>query len=247
MLNKRETLIADLAHYTGLPVEEVSVRLTQTQDVPDQWIREYGHNARQPVDYHRFYTFNWLYLFDLANFAEQYRPSLANADKYAKGRCLDYGSGIGTVAVDLAMKDEVASVDTIDICIITQDFLKFRKKKYGLDKITVLDPTDNEAATREPHISLKGEYDFIYARDVLEHCWNRVQVVEELCKHVAMGGVIVEATPIDYIGENDGWENIRKQPYDLWDVLEDRGFVKIESEWTGGFSRGETNVWRRDV
>ena len=244
-LNIKESIITDLTEYTGLPKDEVARRLTETQAVPNQWIAEYGHQSRAPVDYHRFYTFNWLYLFDLANFADQYRPTLANANKYAKGRCLDYGSGIGTVAVDLACSDPVVSVDTIDICIITQDFLKYRKKKHGLSKISVLDPTDNPTNRREPHLSLKGEYDFIYARDVLEHCWNRVDVVKHLIAHTAKGGVIVEATPIEYIGERDGWENVRKQNYDLWDVLMECQFERVETEWTGGLSLGNTNVWRK--
>ena len=253
-LNNRETLISDLVHYTGLPREEVVARMADTQAVPNQWKREYGHKEGEPEDYHRFYTFNWLYLFDLANFASQYRPELANTHKYMKGRCLDFGCGIGTVAVDLCHRPEVTQVDAIDICIITSDFLRFRKRKHkaALRKLVIERPEfPHGPRSTEKWLDSSEEwsgplYDFIYARDVLEHCWNRVELVKLLCNNVSQGGVIVEATPIEKIGAQDGWENVRLKPgYDLWDVLRERGFEKIESEWTGGFSLGYTNVWRK--
>lgn len=243
-LNDCQVLIDDLSHYTGLSKAEVERRMGETQAVPNQWRAEYGHGERSPEDYHRFYTFNWLYLFDLANFASQFRADLAHSDKYMKGRCLDYGCGIGTVAVHLATMDSVTEVHATDVCIITADFLRFRKNKHNLHKLTVLDPTSNTLQTRAAHI-LPSSYDFIYARDVLEHCWDRVNIVSSLCDNINSGGCLAEATPIQHIGPNDGYENVRQKPYDLWDVLRDKQFERVESEWTGGFSLGHTNIWRK--
>lgn len=235
----------DLAQYTGLTKHEVHTRMADVKAVPEQWKAEYGHKEGQPEDYHRFYTFNWKYLFDLANFAGEYKPELANADKYMKGRCLDFGCGIGTVAVDLAKREGVKEVHAIDVCIITADFLKYRVGIHGLNNLTVLDPTFNKIGRRCTHVSLIGQYDFIYARDVLEHCIDRVNIVSALCDHVVKGGVLVEATPIEFITSNDGWENVRQQDRDLWHVLEEKGFKKIESAPTGGMSMGNTNVWQK--
>lgn len=250
-LNSREVLVEDLVQYTGLPREEVEARMADVKAVPRQWMEEYGHRPGTPIDYHRFYTFNWRYLFDLANFAGEYRPELANAYQYAKGHCLDFGSGIGTVAVDLAQNKSVACVDAIDICIITQDFLKFRASKHELLKLRVLDPATvvpqrSTEQTIAKIASYGPRYDFVYARDVLEHCINRVEIVKVLCEAVKHGGVIVEATPIQYIGPDDGWENVREnKDYDLWHVLKEKGFEKIESAPTGGMSLGSTQVWMK--
>jgi 2-polyprenyl-3-methyl-5-hydroxy-6-metoxy-1,4-benzoquinol methylase len=237
--------------------------MADTKAVPEQWKAEYGHKAGTPNDYHRFYTFNWKYLFDLAAFASEYRPHLANATKYMRGNCLDFGCGIGTVSMDLARRPEVTRVDALDPCIITADFLRFRAQKHNLPTIHVLDPTRNRAkirSTREvledistniaaPSIHSKGAwgvgYDFIYARDVLEHCWDRVDLVKVLCDCTAKGGVLVEATPIEQIMPEDGYENVRKKDYDLWDVLQEKGFERIEREYIGGMCLGHANIWRK--
>lgn len=251
--NEKDILISDFCDYfdinkdlviKGIEWESNNTQHEESRSVPRFWKWMYGHRIGSTDEYRYFYSICPFYLFDLANFANQFSFNKANAFKYLKGKCLDFGCGIGTVALEMLKYKKIEQIDAIDVSIVSTDFLKYRTKKHKL-MINVLDPTDNVSYKRSTHNSLKEKYDFIYIRDVLEHAIDRIDIINKIIDHTSDDGVIVEASPISNYPDAIGKENISLFEYDIWNVLADRGFEIIEKEWTGGFSEGFTNVWKR--
>lgn len=255
-LNDRNILISDLADYIGVSVAFVTPLVNDHPNqanspdlvtVPNMWKWMFGHREGTPEEHKYFYSFCFPYLFDQANFASQFNPNCANAVTYMRGRCLDYGCGIGTVTVFMQSLPSVESVDAIDINCVCRDFLSWRCVRHGLVKVNTLYETNTPSGCRAPHLALNGPYDFIYARDVLEHVHNRLEVTKALIDSLAPGGVLCEATPIHKYDDSIGKENVALRDYDLWDLLVERGFKLIEEQLTGGLSSGTTKCWRKDV
>ena len=253
-LNQKDILITDLASYLGVS-ESFSKTLVEyypnhataenSISVPNLWKWMYGHREGNADEHAYYYAMCFPYLGDLANFASQFNFSKANAVSYAKGICLDFGGGIGTVGLEMTELSNVSHVDVVDVCLPSVDFLRWRIKKHGLQNISVIDPTDTPTMTRSSTECLSKMYDFIYARDCFEHIHNRVEVLDKLISHLRPNGVICEASPIFDYPDSVGKENVTKKEYDIWDLLKDRGFELIHQEWTGGFSDGNTNCWKR--
>ncbi|MBS1722811.1 MAG: HAD-IA family hydrolase [Armatimonadetes bacterium] len=250
----RGRLIDDIADFLGVSSAFVRPKVNYDPNhateeglvtVPNLWKWMYGHREGDLDEYRYFYTACFPYLFDLANFADQFDPHIASAAKYMKGRCLDYGSGIGTVGFYMSMLDHVDHVDLIDVNPVLNNFARWRARKYETTQVRVLDPTDTPTRQRRPQLALQGPYDFIYARDVLEHCIDRMDIVDSLIDALADGGHLCEATPIDDYDETTGKENVARMEYDIWELLQDRGFTMVSAETTGGFSLGTTKVWRK--
>lgn len=252
--NDKATLIPDLAAYLGVS-EEFSQNLIENYpnnaiaegsiSVPNLWKWMYGHRDGTPDEHSYYYSMCFPYLGDLANFASQFNFNKADASQHVRGTCLDFGGGIGTVGLEMAHMGNVEEVDVVDICLPSLDFLRWRIKKHNIQKLNVIDPTDTPTMVRSSTECLKKQYDFIYARDCFEHIHNRVEVLDKLISHLKPDGVICEASPIFDYDDTVGKENITKQTYDIWDLLVDRGFELLKQEWTGGFSDGNTNCWRR--
>jgi SAM-dependent methyltransferase len=251
--NNKDIIVDDLSDYFdidknfvlhGIDWESNNVLLETSRSVPRFWKWMYGHREGTIDEYRYFYAICPFYLFDLANFASQLNINKANAKKYIKGKCLDFGCGIGTVAIEMLNYPEVTQVDAVDVSIVSTDFLKFRISKHKL-KINVIEPFDSVTNKRSSHKSLKEKYDFIYIRDVLEHAIDRIDIIKSLIQNVSDDGVICEASPIFDYPESVGKENIKLKDYDVWNVLVDNGFKIIEREWTGGFSDGYTNIWKK--
>ena len=250
--NQKDVLTQDLADYLGVSVPFAANLINNYPNnaiaegsisVPNLWKWMYGHRDGTPDEHSYFYAMCFPYLGDLANFASQFDFNKANARDFARGRCLDFGGGIGTVGLDMAELGEVDHVDVVDVAVPSLDFLKWRIRKHGIQKLAVVEPTDTPTMRRSSVDCLKGKYDFIYARDCFEHIHDRVEVMEKLLNHLADGGVICEASPIFEYDDTVGKENITKKEYEIWDLLKDRGFELIKQEWTGGFSDGYTNCW----
>jgi 2-polyprenyl-3-methyl-5-hydroxy-6-metoxy-1,4-benzoquinol methylase len=234
--------IAELSVFLGVSQEFIKERVEYDSNhasqeglytVPNLWKWMYGHREGNQDEHRLFYSVAFPYLFDLANFAEQFDIKKATAYKYIQGNCLDFGCGIGTVAFEL--QNKAKQVDAVDICITSIAFLEHLVKKYSL----------NINPIRAYNFIPDKKYDFIYIRDVFEHMIDRVEVMQKLIDSLAQDGVICEASPIFHYDETVGKENVQLKKYDIWDVLKENGFEVIESEITGGFSESNTNLWKR--
>jgi SAM-dependent methyltransferase len=253
--NNRELLINDLSNFLNVSHDYATYLVNVPPNnaighgmvsVPNLWRwMMNGNNEGTANDHAYYYAICFPYLGDLINFTGQFDFSKAQALQYCRGRVLDFGCGIGTVAIEMMDMPSVDHVDAVDICIPTTEFLKYRARVHNWQKLTVLDSTNTPGNIRSSEKCLTDKYDFIYARDCFEHIHNRVEVLDKLLEHLSDGGVICEASPIANIGPEDGKENIPIKEYDIWNLLEEKGFKKISSEWTGGFSLGHTNCWKK--
>lgn len=250
--NDKTILIEDFVDYfnideamviRGIEYESNNVLNDDANSVPRLWKWMYGHREGTIDEYRYFYAICPFYLFDLANFANQLSLEKANTFKYIKGKCLDFGCGIGTVALEM-LKYSPDEIDAVDVSIVSTDFLKYRIKKHKLN-INVIDPFDPNTLKRSSHQCLDKKYNFIYIRDVLEHAIDRVEIIAHLINHLDDDGVICEASPIFDYPESVGKENIKLKEYDVWNVLIENNFEIIEKEWTGGFSDSFTNIWKK--
>lgn len=182
--NNISSLTQDLADYLGVSIA-FAFKLIQVYpneaiaegsiSVPNLWKWMYGHREGTPDEHAYFYAMCFPYLGDLANFASQFSFEKANARDFARGRCLDFGGGIGTVALEMISISQVDHVDVVDVAVPSLDFLKYRIRRHNIQKIGVLDPTDTPTMARSSVDCLKGEYDFIYARDCFEHIHDRIE------------------------------------------------------------------------
>lgn len=241
--NDRAMLVQDLADYLNVSAEFVEagiVSACEAYDNPEkkgistQWTWMHGQREGTPEEYEFFYATNFYYLFDLIAFAGCFDITHAGADQYIKGRCLDYGCGIGTVALAMFEMQRVVEVHAADIGIILLDFLKWRIEKHGLDGLRVIDVM--ASGRRAPHLALaRTPYDFIYARDVFEHAHNRLEIMDSLIAALKPDGVLCESTPIwDWKNPEDPYKFIKQcgadipqKEYDIWDKLRDAGFTMI--------------------
>lgn len=109
------------------------------------------------------------YLFDLGGWHLTSRDNIGNTlliiAKYAHGRVLDFGGGIGTHAIGAALSPNVNQVVYVDINPINREFVEFRSKQLGLDKKIVL----------SPEIPASEVFDTIVCFDVLEHLPDPVE------------------------------------------------------------------------
>lgn len=253
--SNRVRLIRDLSDYLNVSVEFIERRVNEDSNVasskgvvsvPNLWKWMYGHREGT-VDEHRyFYAVCFPYLTELANFAEQFDPVTAGASTHMRGNVLDYGCGIGTVGMHMSQLPAVTRVDVVDVNPLLLDFVLWRVQRHGLgDRVNVIKATDTPSGVRQAHIAVTGPYDFIYVRDTLEHCVDRLEIVSRLLGTLSPGGALCEATPIEGYDGAVGKENIGVRVYDIWNLLRDRGFEIVSEEATGGFSTGTTKVWKR--
>lgn len=148
--------LREVINYTGVSEEEaLKLALHCRTLIAEEWRKK---DPKSPAECNTFYTETPLYVWDLYTWPHD--PQMWNLfDAVITGdeRVLDYGCGIGDVAIYLAEKGcEVTAVDLKDSK--TLDFCMWRvyQRKLG-NKITFsFDPNEDK-------------YDVVLAIDVLEH------------------------------------------------------------------------------
>ncbi len=177
-INERETLEA-LAEFTGEDPEEVqSLLVTSTGTLARNW-----HAAPPATEAE---TIAWYeenapyYIYDLSQFHLTYKNIAFSLDVLGllRGRVLDFGAGIGDIALEAAARGFETTY--FDVDGESQRYARWRARERGLRM--------QFASEREAVIHV---YDTIIALDVLEHVSDPEETLEFLVAHLAPGGRLI--------------------------------------------------------
>lgn len=133
-------------------------------------------------------------------------------------RALDYGSGIGTTAIQLAEAGYALTV--ADVPGVSFDYTRHRLIRRGLPYTAVPITTDIPP--------LEGRYDAIVCFDVLEHVQHPERVFRHLERHLTPDGLIGVVAPFDAQDAQEGYhlrENYLRWGENRWGkFMSGRGF-----------------------
>lgn len=225
-------LVQDLSSFTGQSIDFCAGRLNSYDmgEMSSAWRQAKPKTAR---DMRNFYSTTDLYLWELSKWhgSQQYQQYLKivdavvaqQASKQRHLRALDFGSGIGTVAVRLA--EAGYDVTIADVPGITFDFAKHRLRRKNL-RFKTLDVVKDI-----PRIY--GQFDTIVCFDVLEHVVQPDRVWLELEKHLCMNGIAAVVASfdaqLDDIFPHHLRENYLCWGQGRWDMfMNGRGFRQTE-------------------
>lgn len=182
----RET-IQDLAEFTGLAPEICAQRLQsyQLEEMAEAWRMT---QPESPKDIRRFYGDTDLYIWELTQWSNS-----AAYDKYwalietlierfppqRYPRVIDYGSGVGAVALRLA--EAGYQVTLADVPGKTLEYAQFRMRRrgYPFETVRVVDERP-----KLPH-----DYDIFISFDVFEHIPQPDHLLLHLMRWLRPGGV----------------------------------------------------------
>lgn len=112
------------------------------------------------------------------NFSKQHLNKLKKIGLLDDFRCLDVGSGYGTVPLWL-IEDEFRASEVV---ALDKDIRFLQKNVRGEEKIKVIQSNINDID------HLNGKFDYIHVRFVLEHMRNRHEVITKLKSWLKPGG-----------------------------------------------------------
>ena len=231
-------VIRDLTEFTGLTEWEVCERIIRRPKDKGHFVSEFEwHEPKSDTEVNWFYRGGQGYLFGSADrpFWEKIKH-LTPAD----GLVLDYGGGVGTNTVGLAIRD--IPVAYYDVSIVQSAFVRYRLEKRKLENHGfVVENTRGKENLRFLFSTRKVKT--IILQDVLEHIPDFVPVLKFLAGGLQPGGHIIEYSPFNR-DESSGkrplcspvhfWEK-----YPLAKAMEEAGMEKIE-KW--GFTEG---IWQK--
>ncbi|MFM7364491.1 MAG: class I SAM-dependent methyltransferase [Cuspidothrix sp.] len=150
-----------LQKYLHLDLTTLEAKL----EISQQKMAELGHKDFDWEEATNFYRdkVGEFYLFELGAWHLTSRDYIGDTLRlvanYTKGKVLDFGGGIGTHTIGIAMCPQVEQVFYCDINPINLDFVKYRVEQMGLnDKVVFFEDIPNNTT-----------FDTIVSFDVLEH------------------------------------------------------------------------------
>ena len=127
------------------------------------------------------------HLIDLAswhlNSSNYIADTLRLQQKFAHGKVLDFGGGIGTHALANAMSENVEHVFFVDINETNREFVKFRAKKLGLEQKISFHKSIEDTNVKK--------FDSIVCLDVLEHLENPAMQLDKFHKIMSENSVAI--------------------------------------------------------
>ncbi len=182
----RESCLAELSEYTGLPREEVLARCLDAVAAQRRMWHEAPRESADSVV--AFYDQCDAYIYELLwwHALEQGEAPIWNARlldiarRAGASTYLDFGAGIGTNAILLSRAG--LDVTIADVSSVLQRFAEWRLRRRGLAA----------RAIDLKHATLESErYDLISAVDVLEHVPDPLATLEQLRCALRPGGTLV--------------------------------------------------------
>jgi len=218
----------------GIEDAEQKMADYKTEQLGHLWA---GVNTDNPADVKDFYRTSPVgdtYLFDLlwwngSQFFSQIRSKLVGQEGKS---VLEIGSGIGTVAIQLALQG--CDVTALEINKVLKDFSNFRWATK-LDSLYSRDAVGNLRFIKSLGRGTKKTwppefYDLIVAIDTFEHMHESdlVEMISYIARSLQVGGRL-------FCHNNWGDQNLYPMHFDhsgVWpSLMEDHGFAKIDDYW----------------
>lgn len=158
--------------------------------------------------------------------AEFYDTSLK---KYAKGRLLDLGCG--KVPLYCAYRDYVTDNTCVD----------WANTLHGNPHL------DHECDLTEPLLFADGEYDTVILSDVLEHIPGPEQLLGEISRIMAPGGVLLLNVPFFYWIHEEPHDFYRYTEFALRRLAEISGLEVIDLTPAGGVPEVLTDIYSKNI
>ncbi len=209
--NSRLETLAELVAFTAKPQSEVAeLLITSTAKLAADW-HEKQPTTQQEIEV--WYCNNApFYIYDLSQYHLAYKHIVFTLDviSMANGRVLDYGAGIGDLALALAKKG--ATVTYFDVEGESKQYAKWQAERQGLSL--------NFAST---HVELMQEvFDTIIILDVLEHLFTPLEVLDFLLQRLSVGGMLIVSA---YFGATQAHPMHLDHQLDVGQYLHSQGLI----------------------
>ena len=206
-------LIPDLAEFLGMPISEVWTHTLQghqsTMDAEKDW-----QGSRE--DFYRSPNDCWLFdLTDLNTQPDYWESRIAPLVGLKDGAILDFGCGIGTATLFLALRRN--RVYGYDINPRVLEFAEFRKNRFGLSNIIFSD--------KLPDLS---QFDAMIAIDVLEHIEDLHGLLLYFGQGLKQGARFYHVDSFSDVHPHP-LHNDRPEDLDGW--LREAGFIILNRNW----------------
>lgn len=211
----------EISRFTGITTESAHARLNKASSMlAANWLRE---QPATPAEVAAWYQRNSeLYIYDLTGFHLYGKHIRFTLDlvSLAEGRVLDYGAGIGDLALELARRGHPTVY--FDVDGQTRRFAEWRAQQQEIDRIDFY--TERE--------QVSGLFNIIYSLDVLEHLPDPEDALRFLTEKLAPGGRLVVTAPF---GETDAHPMHFSHLMDAHEFLRSEGLVEAKRglRWTG--------------
>ncbi len=211
----------EIGRFTGTTTENARACLNKaSQMLAANWLRE---QPATPAEVAAWYRRNSeLYIYDLTGFHLYGKHIRFTLDLVglAAGRVLDYGAGIGDLALELARRGHPTVY--FDLDGQTRRFAEWRAQQQGIDRIDFY--TERE--------QVGGLFNTIYSLDVLEHLPDPEDALRFFASKLAPGGRLVITAPF---GETDAHPMHFSHALDAHEFLQTEGLTEAKRglRWTG--------------
>jgi len=222
--NNWRNAVQALSSFSGRSVEEVS-RLIRTGDdiLAEKW-KEAGLEQSDKQGLRQWYrNVSFYYLFALTGFHQLYKHIAFSIDvlKMANGKCLDYGAGMGDLALEFARRGHVTTY--FDVDGHSKAYAEWHAEQNGIKlKFTT---------TREQlldDVVKSGRFKTIVSLDVLEHLPDIENELNFLISLLEPGGKIIFSIPF---GSTDAHPMHLDHDLDVLRFLASHGLRDKKSPW----------------
>ena len=231
-----ESLVSEIASYTGLKADEIKVYCDNAvEDLAALWRK--GHvQPGDPAALRAYYESKlWIYelmawhSLRLDNTPLAYVMALEFAKKTNRTKHLDFGSGVGSGTI-LFERHGIGSW----ACDISATLLNFGRFRLNNRMTAFAGGSPMWAGVENLWKHLKGQFDFITAMEVFEHLYDPIGMIDNLHDVLTPGGYLfIQLSSCHPDPERP--QHIVTDPQPIFKRLDELGMVKVWSDnWVWG-------------